>query len=190
MSRSFSVGDSTVHVFDGLLSDSQVEQFSRVVASLPYSERESFDRELNCPIAAEHFRKAPFLYPITERLLAALAPGSAELSHVYAAAISPDDQTAIHRDVPCMRCSTFLYYANAVWEARFGGETLFYTGDGDAIGCCLPAPGRLVWFPAGLLHRAGVPQRDTPTFRYTVSIFYACPEHLQGFRASGASERT
>lgn len=69
--------------------------------------------------------------------------------------------------------------ADLVWNEAWGGETVFCDRAAGAGVCVSPRPGRLVLFPAAIHHRAGVPARDCPTFRYGLSLFYRCPRMMQ-----------
>ena len=177
--RTLRHGDRTIHVYDDLFPEKTTVNFANVVSSLDYQRRESFDRELSTPIDADLFRSAPFLFPTTEALFDAHAKSEfgvddagTTLSHVYAAAMDSSACGTVHRDIDDPNAVTFLYYANLVWRGRWGGETTFYDDDMDAIYTVTPRPGRLVLFHSNILHRAGVPHPDTPTYRYTVSVFY------------------
>jgi hypothetical protein len=166
-----------IMVFDDFLEPSQVINFATVVMQLGFRRRESFDRELNVGIGREAFVRAPFLHPATSRAFDAhreafsIADASTKLSHVYSAAMTLGPTPQIHADHPSADAVTFLYYANLRWDESWEGETVFYSGDEPAVRV-RPRPGRLAMFHSNILHRAGLPHADAPTFRYTVSIFY------------------
>lgn len=176
--RDHSIGDRLIQVYDDLFTAEQIANFSMVVMQLDYERRPSFDRELSAVVDAALFRAAPFLFPITEAIAGSmrerfeLSDPSVELSHVYAAAISSNACGTVHADTTHPQAITFLYYANPSWRAGWGGETVFYDDDGDAAVVVAPRPGRLAVFHSNILHRAGIPHPDTPTHRYTVSVFY------------------
>jgi SM-20-related protein len=178
-SRAHEIGDRRVYVYDQVFSPDIVQNFSNVVSQLSFRRRESFDRELNVPVDSEKFRKAPFLWPVTEALFEKvgkrdfnIADSSVCLSHIYAAAMGPGSCGTVHRDTDSADGLTFLYYANLAWRGEWGGETVFYDQNLDAVTAVTPKPGRLVMFHSNLFHRAGVPHPDTPTYRYTISVFY------------------
>jgi len=106
------------------------------------------------------------------------SPAPQVLSHGYAAAMRFGDSSAIHRDISCDDCVTFLYYGNLIWRARWGGETIFYDDDQSAVAAVSPRAGRLILFNAAIYHRAGIPTRECPTFRYGFSMFYRCQRML------------
>ncbi|PRQ02531.1 hypothetical protein ENSA5_21760 [Enhygromyxa salina] len=176
--RTHQIGDRLIQVYDELFTDREVTNFANVVMQLDYTRRPSFDRELSASLDPELFRAAPFLFPTTEAVFSsmreafALSDRSVALSHVYAAAIASDACGTVHTDTPHPQAITFLYYANPVWRTGWGAETVFYDHSGDAQVVVAPRPGRLVAFHSNILHRAGIPHADTPTHRYTVSVFY------------------
>lgn len=176
--RTHTIGDRRVLVYDGLFDEAEIGNFAAVVMQLDFTRRPSFDRELSAIISPDLFRRAPFLHPVTEAIHAtqreafALHDPTVGLSHVYAAAIGPDACGTVHTDTPDPEAITFLYYANAGWRAGWAGETVFYDEAGDAQVVVAPRPGRLAVFHSNILHRAGIPHPDTPTYRYTVSVFY------------------
>lgn len=176
--RTHSLDGRTILVYDGLFDADEITNFANVVMQLDYARRPSFDRELSAMIDPALFRAAPFLHPVTEAIHAeqretfALTDPSVGLSHVYAAAISADACGTVHTDTSDPQAITFLYYANPSWRAGWAGETVFYDEQGDARVVVAPRPGRLAVFHSNILHRAGIPHPDTPTYRYTVSVFY------------------
>jgi len=178
-SRTYEIDDRRIHVYDQIFSPDIARNFANVISQLDFQRRESFDRELNTSIAGEKFRKAPFLWPVTENLFERVGRGefnvtdpSVCFSHSYAAAMGPGSCGTLHRDIDSAESVTFLYYANLAWKGKWGGETIFYDGNLDAVAAVTPKPGRLVMFHSNIFHRAGVPHPDTPTYRYTVSVFY------------------
>ncbi|HVT18288.1 MAG TPA: 2OG-Fe(II) oxygenase [Thermoanaerobaculia bacterium] len=187
-SRTHEIADRRVYVYDQVFPPEVVRNFANVVLQLSFRRRESFDRELSVGIDKEKFRQAPFLWPVTETLFESVAKRelgvtdpSVSFSHTYAAAMGPGSCGTLHRDIDSSDSVTFLYYANLVWRGEWGGETVFYDQHLDAVAAVTPKPGRLVMFHSNLFHRAGVPHPDTPTYRYTVSVFY-CPyrESVEG----------
>jgi SM-20-related protein len=80
------------------------------------------------------------------------------------------DSYFTHRDCPPERNDvTVLYYANLAWQADWGGETLFYNDENDAVLAVSPRPGRLVVGRGSILHRANVPTRSCYEERFTIA---------------------
>jgi hypothetical protein len=88
----------------------------------------------------------------------------------YANSAVYGDSYYIHRDSPeDSNNVTVLYYANLVWQPDWGGETLFYKDDNDAVLAVSPRPGRLVVSRGAILHRATVPTQDCHEARLTIA---------------------
>jgi hypothetical protein len=182
--QEFAIGARRIYVFDDLFTDSFVETFGMFLLRQDYQPRPSFDNELSTAIDPELIRALPALPEVAEALVAryhphmCTSPGNQALSHGYAAAIRYGDSSMVHQDIACDDCVTFLYYGNLTWTGRWGGETMFYDQDILAVAAVSPRPGRVVLFNAAVLHRAGVPTRNCPTFRYAFSMFYRCPRTM------------
>jgi len=83
-------------------------------------------------------------------------------------AINTDSYYA-HRDsAPGTNDVTVLYYANLNWQLDWGGETIFFKDDNDAVLAETPRPGRLVVSRGAILHRASVPTQDCHEARLTI----------------------
>jgi hypothetical protein len=80
------------------------------------------------------------------------------------------DSYYIHRDSPeDSKDVTVLYYANLNWQPDWGGETIFYKDDYDAVLAVSLRPGRLVVSRAAILHRGTVPTPDCYEARLTIA---------------------
>lgn len=56
------------------------------------------------------------------------------------------------------RSTTFLIYLNKSWQQDWGGATEFYSDDGQSVMHYeYPEPGKLVEYPAIIMHRAQAP---------------------------------
>jgi len=176
------IGGRKVFVFDDVFTDSFVESFGLFMLRQDYQPRPSFDNELSAALDANFIQSLPALPEVADALVDRYhpemtpAPGTQQFSHGYAAAMRFGDSSVVHQDIPCPDCVTLLYYGNLQWTGRWGGETIFYDDDLLAAAAVSPRPGRIVLFNAAVYHRAGVPMRICPTFRYTFSMFYRCPK--------------
>ena len=80
------------------------------------------------------------------------------------------DSYYIHRDSPeNSNDVTVLYYANLIWQPDWGGETIFYKDDNDAVLAVSPRPGRVVVSRGAILHRGTVPTQDCHDARMTIA---------------------
>jgi hypothetical protein len=182
--REITVEGKKLWVFDDCLSKEFVESFNADLIKCPYTARPSFDNELSCVFTPEEVRQIPEIYGLASDLIRkyskmATNPIEQHFSHAYASAVRFGDSTLIHQDTNCDDCLTILYYSNLSWSGDWGGETVFYNRKRDAVGCIGPSPGRILLFNAAIFHRAGVPMKNAPTFRYTFSMFYRCQKQLE-----------
>lgn len=174
----------SVLVFDDVFSDKAVEAFGMLMMRLDYQPRPSFDKELSAAVPNGDFWSWPrfpeAVNAILKRFYARMTKKRSpqKLSHVYGASLRYGDSTRIHRDIDCPDCVTFLYYGNLHWDPSWGGETVFFDDEKNAMYAVTPKPGRLVLFNAQIFHRTGIPMRDCPTNRYGLSVFFRCAKHL------------
>ena len=179
----------SVLVFDDLLSTRLVQALGMFMLSLPYERRASFDNELSGSVDNDLYESLPGLPEAAADVLkryyakASAVRNRQELSHVYGAALRYGDQTQIHRDIDCPDCMTFLYYGNQYWAPSWGGETIFFDDQHNALFAVTPRPGRLVLFNAQLYHRTGIPMRDCPSHRYGMSIFMRCKPQMDAAKS-------
>src|SRR5690606_37276885 len=83
-----------------------------------------------------------------------------------------------HRDIPVPIANiTILYYANSLWDYRWGGETIFYSDTDSQFGI-LPHSGRYALFDSYLEHKAGVPTLFSKQPRYTLALKYTSRENI------------
>jgi SM-20-related protein len=76
-----------------------------------------------------------------------------------------------HTDcLPTSRELTALWFLMDRWDVEWGGETLFFTDDGDAEFVATPKPGRLVVFDGAIRHVGRPPNRVCYAARYTFAI--------------------
>ena len=57
----------------------------------------------------------------------------------------------------------------SIWQPDWGGETIFYKDDNDAVLAVSPRPGRLVVSRGAILHRGTVPTQDCCEARLTIA---------------------
>lgn len=81
------------------------------------------------------------------------------------------DMLFTHTDTPPGRKGlTALWYIAPEWNVEWGGETLFYDSNQDAIAAVTPKPGRLAVFDGSILHAGRPPNRVCYAPRYTLAF--------------------
>jgi hypothetical protein len=171
-------GDREVLVFDELLTPGQILAIEAMFLQIPFARRESFDGELNYALIREEFVQFPALPALLDRLFEALrtrfgvAHPDVGFGHAYAAVLHPNDRPVPHVDGKTSQAMSFLYYANPHWNPAWEGETVFFDAHESTAASVTPRPGRIVAFPANLLHRGGAPHPHAPLLRHTISVFY------------------
>tara|TARA_Y100001937_G_scaffold108845_1_gene152878 strand:+ start:1602 stop:2258 length:657 start_codon:yes stop_codon:yes gene_type:complete len=91
----------------------------------------------------------------------------------------------IHRDVQLIdqelgQFVTFIFFCNHVWENEWGGETLIYDPNYDALGAITPRPGRMVAFDSRLLHKGHPPARHIVDLRLTFALHTFLEKPIKG----------
>jgi hypothetical protein len=65
--------------------------------------------------------------------------------------------------------TTCLIYVNLNYDAKYGGETIFYDKNKDAQYAITPYPGRAVFFDGNILHRASSFNHLFNGYRHTIA---------------------
>jgi SM-20-related protein len=166
-----------VFVFDGLVSDKELDEYVGALARAPFT-RTEFAK----PETAEHMHwvnemsvanvaRLPLWGP-TERAIACARPGERYRPlRAYTNYSAYGDMLYTHTDCPPEgRELTVLWYLSKRWEPEWGGETMFFDASGDAIFCASPKPGRLVVFDGAIPHAGRPPSRICYAPRYSFAI--------------------
>ena len=169
-------GDRSIWVSDDLISAPLVKIVYRIVAALPHT-RTDYDTEGSTFLHLKHEWKLdqlsenPALRAIRDAIVAAVDRRYGEYKPMLNRAHANDqtfgDILSAHTDL--QPGVTAIYYANDAWEQAWDGETMFYA-DGEAVTAVAPRPGRVVIFPADVVHRSGYPSRACPTTRRTIAF--------------------
>jgi len=81
------------------------------------------------------------------------------------------DMLFTHTDsLPGEKGLTALWYIASEWNVEWGGETLFYDSNMDAVAVVSPKPGRLVVFDGSITHAGRPPNRICYAPRYTLAF--------------------
>ncbi len=160
---------------DNLVDSAMVTQLGIAVKCLHYIRKEKSRPDVPALAAAADIEPSivaadPF-FQRTKAIAEKMFPGEV-LGHLRAYVNSSvyGDSYASHRDSPeTSQNVTVLYCANLIWQADWGGETIFYNDDEDAVLAVSPKPGRLVVARGAILHRANVPTRSCYEERLTMA---------------------
>jgi SM-20-related protein len=173
--RKVTISGRDLFVCDGLIDTAMATQLGIAVKGLHYKRSEKSRADVPALSSAADLDPGVVAAdPFFQRLKAVaqkMFPGEA-LSDLRAYVNSSvyGDSYFAHRDCPeDSHNVTVLYYANLIWQTDWGGETIFYNDDEDAVLAVSPKPGRLVVGRGAILHRATVPTRSCYEERLTVA---------------------
>jgi hypothetical protein len=164
VTRRVTIDGKTLVVLDGVFSSESITSLFSLLERSPYrlDDRDTAETahvrhwkaELPIPMA----QATPILRDCVRITELVARPDALSLQRVYANLEMSGDIQFPHIDredgVTC------LYYANAVWEGHWQGETVFYDDRGDPCHVVAPRPGRVAVFDGGITHRGGVPSRE------------------------------
>ncbi|MBS0540545.1 MAG: 2OG-Fe(II) oxygenase, partial [Proteobacteria bacterium] len=165
--RTRSLEGQDLHIVDGLFKPDFVAMLHEIAKRFAFSLYDADTRETShvrhwrCDLVPEEMGKHPVLglwLKQVELTAAKLFPGvKGTLREAYCNNHGYGDHQHPHIDAPSG--ITVLYYVNAEWQPDWQGETLLFEGSQDAHHAVAPRPGRLLMFPASILHRGGTPSR-------------------------------
>jgi len=166
-----------IFVFDGLLTDADLQAYVEALGRASFTRTEFAKPETNeykhwvseMPLA--NVPRLPLWAP-TERAVAFARPGERYQPYrAYTNYAAYGDMLYTHTDCrPDARELTVLWFFSTSWEAEWGGETMFFDASGDAMFCVSPKPGRLVLFDGAIAHAGRPPSRICYAPRYTFAI--------------------
>jgi SM-20-related protein len=111
--------------------------------------------------------RAPLLHRLWLKL-AETMPGQ-RLVRCYANGHAFGDEGSVHIDTRTATGRTSIYYPHDIWDASWGGETVFFTPDrSDIVAAVYPKPNRLISFAGAIPHAARGVSRTCPQLRVTL----------------------
>ena len=124
------------------------------------------------PIEREIVERQPYVNAIMGEVAEHFRGETFGIERAYCNAISFGDMLYAHRDNNdrTSRDLTALLFVATEWRKEWGGETLFFNDDGDAVHAVSPRPGRLTIFRSTIEHRAGAPSRICNRTRLTLAL--------------------
>ena len=104
-------------------------------------------------------------------------PPRANLYSSYINVLREGNDPGIHVDAPYFveDQQTVLVYMNPQWDPQWGGETIFFNHDLDAVRLVQPRPGRVVMFDGRIPHTGRPPTPKYSHNRYILSFKYMDP---------------
>lgn len=164
-----------VFICDNFVSDETASRIGKLIRTLHFQRSEKSRPDLPVSGAAaeitpEHGDHEPFFAEM-RRIGEDMFPNEQFVpERTYVNSSVYGDIYFAHRDCEAgLKNVTILYYANLVWHADWGGETLFFNDQHDAELAVTPRPGRLVVSRGAILHRGGVPSRACHEERLTIA---------------------
>lgn len=175
--RSEKIEDRDVFVFDGLVSVEECARYYRAITQATFTRTETARSDTQefrhwvCEMPLENLPRTS-LWAATEQAVLAVRPGVPYRPYrVYTNYASFGDTLLTHVDAqPELDELTALWFLCESWDREWGGETLFYTAEGDAQIAVTPKPARLVLFDGRIRHAGKPPNRNCPIGRYTFAI--------------------
>jgi len=177
-SRAEKIDGRDIFVFDGLVSAEESAVYYRAITQAAFTRSEFASvatadlRHWACEMPLQNLPRAS-LWAATEQAIASVRPGENFRPYrAYTNFASFGDLLMTHVDAQPEQPPelTALWYLCDRWDTDWGGETLFYTADGDARYAVAPKPARLVLFDGVIRHAGKPPNRNCPIGRYTLAI--------------------
>jgi len=124
------------------------------------------------PIERDAAERQPYAAAILNEVREHFPGETFAIDRAYCNAISYGDMLYAHRDARDResRNLTALLFVATEWKREWGGETIFFNDDGDAVHAISPRPGRLVLFRSTIEHLAGAPTRACNRTRLTLAL--------------------
>ena len=161
-------------VLDGIFSENDIVSAHQFLERLPYrlndvdSVETEYSRHWKAELPIEMALRTPLFRDCVELTHRLMTESPLKLRRVHANLHMYGDMQFPHTDLP--GGVTALYYANPEWDEKWLGETVFYDQNREPLYTVAPKPGRVVIFDADILHRAGVPSRESYQARISAAF--------------------
>lgn len=168
------VGGLPIWVIDDLLDNSQHDYMLSYCIDSLYSPKHSSDyrlpyrdQRLVSRLTSQQVQDL-FLTEVLQEVCKAINEPPIEILEAYINIYTPDSTCLAHIDSPS-KGLTFLYYPNTLWDINWGGETIFFDNNKEAVFTSIYKPNRLVVFDPRIMHLAKTPSILSESFRYTIA---------------------
>lgn len=165
-----------IRVFDGYLPNAA--EYVAALSKMPFTRTEVARPETAeykhwvSELRMDALARQPIM-ELTRRAVSGFATPGVEYRpyRAYTNVASYGDMLFTHVDcLPEQGDLTALWYLCDRWDLEWGGETMFYDLQGDAVCAVTPKPGRLVVFDGDIVHAGRPPNRICYVPRYTFAI--------------------
>lgn len=174
--REIFISGKKISVFDDVFSADEVKKnfalFGHAGFSFLHASRQdtSATREWAATFSVDDFRKHRLHSAFLDLASAYSSRVNLQCYDVFCNASSFGDMSFIHNDSTNASDISLLYYVNPIWNAEWGGETIFFDQDDDAVCAVSARPGRIIVFDGSIKHRAGLPTRVCTEVRLSLSV--------------------
>ena len=164
LSRHEQIGNKDLFVFDGIVSQAEMEECYLALSRIEYllndvdSKETQYSKHWKAEFDVQEVPRILFWGRILQVALQVFPEEALVLNRVHSNLHLYGDLQFPHVD--SKDGVTLLYYANPVWNENWMGETIFYSDDREPYLVVAPRPGRVIVFRGNILHRAGVPSRE------------------------------
>ena len=180
IARPHRISGRELFICDGFIDPAFVSKLDSVVRTLRYQRKEKSRPDVPPSAASADIADAalgtdPFFLRLRQ-VAEQVFPGEVlRDQRAYVNSSVYGDSYYTHRDCsPNRNHVTVLYYVNLVWQADWGGETIFYDDDYEPQLVVGPKAGRMVIARGAILHRGTVPTRACHEERYTIAYKLLC----------------
>lgn len=178
LTRAMQVEGRPIRVYDGLVPLPLIKQLTDALMGANFvkdeiarAETAQF-RHWEMGIPLETARQLAVYQPTLDALRDFEDGANYRINRCYCNHAAFGEMLFIHTDTkrPGEKGLTALWYIAPEWNPEWGGETLFYSTELDAMAAVTPRPGRLAIFDGNIPHVGRPPNRICYAPRYTLAF--------------------
>ena len=172
------IEERPVMIFDDLVNAAEIALLSETLKAGHFSKTEFARQETMqyrhwvCEIGTDQAENLSLYQASRSILYKFFEPGEYRCFRAYCNMASYGDMLMTHcdskRDGPLV--VTALWFVCGRWDQEWGGETLFFDDQGDAVFVASPRPGRVVVFDGSITHVGRAPNRICFEPRFTLAL--------------------
>lgn len=175
--RTIEIDGRLLRVYDGLIALEDVRQLTNALMAGAFvcdevARPDTYGaRHWQLGISGAVVQRLPVYQPTLDALHDFPQRSGYRIQRVYCNCSTYGDMLFTHTDVQDgKRGVTALWYVAPKWDVEWGGETMLYDRNHDAVACVTPRPGRLAIFDGTILHAGRPPNRVCYAPRYTLAF--------------------